>query len=342
MTTPPLPPPPRRPRPPAPPPPPPPIGGRQGGGGSDRPPARANTDVFSAPGHTLRPNRSVVIAASAVAVVAAVAALAAQGTSLPMFGDDGGAARPGTSVPSRPAGVACGGEAPAATPRPQFEGAPKMRLKPRVDYQALIHTPCGDMKVDLLEKSAPIAVNNFVFLAREGFYDGLPWHQIVYDFIIQTGDPNGHNAVPPDGPGYTIRDEPPRSADVYTYGTVGMANKGRAGTSGSQFFIVVHDYSGAVEGDPDPLAIRPRYTIFGHVRPRFYGSVETIARLGASGSGAELAAEPVVYVERVEIIASRGHEVRAGKGQEKSDADKRRKPRSKGREGTARHGGSPG
>ena len=86
-------------------------------------------------------------------------------------------------------------------------------------------------------RRAPRTVNNFVFLAREGFYDGLTFHRVVRGFVIQGGDPEGDGRG---GPGYTFADELPD--DGYPPGSVAMANAG-PGTNGSQFFIVTGDAS---------------------------------------------------------------------------------------------------
>lgn len=73
----------------------------------------------------------------------------------------------------------------------QWSSAPEMQLEQGKDYQATIHTTKGDIVIDLLETEAPITVNNFVFLANNGFYSDVPFHRIVKDFMIQTGDPTG-------------------------------------------------------------------------------------------------------------------------------------------------------
>ncbi|HEX2296441.1 MAG TPA: peptidylprolyl isomerase [Actinomycetota bacterium] len=187
----------------------------------------------------------------------------------------------------------------------QFERPPERTLDPDVDYWAVLRTSCGDMEVDLLEDTAPKAVNNFVFLARAGFYDGLVWHQVSPDFIIQTGDPNGVNAALPDGPGYTIEDELPKSRRAYVFGAMGFANAGTPDSSGSQFFIVVHDLPGALEGKPTPLKIERTYTIFGRVARKYYGSVQEIAEQPTAGGTDPLeAVRPLlpVYVNSIEIV----------------------------------------
>ena len=116
-------------------------------------------------------------------------------------------------------------------------------------YTATIQTNHGDMVIDLFPKEAPITVNNFVFLAREGFYDGVVFHRIIADFMIQGGDPTGTGRG---GPGYRFQDE--KVMRPYSRGTLAMANAG-PNTNGSQFFIVHQDY---------PLP--PNYNVFGLVK----------------------------------------------------------------------------
>lgn len=180
-----------------------------------------------------------------------------------------------------------------------------MRLRPRTNYLALIRTSCGNFRIDLLEETAPETVNNFVFLARKGFYDGLTWHEVSADFIIQAGDPNGDNGVEPDGPGYFIRDELPSDADSYVYGAVGMANAGRPDSAGSQFFVIVHDFPGAAEGKPKPLKIDVEYSIFGQVPSKYFGVLEAIARQDVQGGSDPVESlRPVrpVYLLDVRIV----------------------------------------
>ncbi len=117
-------------------------------------------------------------------------------------------------------------------------------------YEATIHTTDGDIVVDLLASEDPITVNNFVFLAQQGFYTNVPFHRIINGFMIQTGDPTGTGSG---GPGYKFQDEP--VTRDYTRGTVAMANAG-PNTNGSQFFIVQADMSGRLPKN---------YTIFGEV-----------------------------------------------------------------------------
>jgi peptidylprolyl isomerase len=179
-----------------------------------------------------------------------------------------------------------------------------MSLKRGVDYGAVIRTSCGDIRLDLLESAAPVAVNNFIFLARRGFYNGLTWHRVERNSVIQAGDPNGQNGTPPDGPGYTIADSLPAKARMYVYGVVGLANSGRPGTGGSQFFIVVHDLKGALKGHAQPAGYAPLYTIFGRVDKASYGTLERISKQQTKGGvDPVLAVEPKVpiYIDSITI-----------------------------------------
>lgn len=125
-----------------------------------------------------------------------------------------------------------------------------MQLEDGVQYQATLHTSMGDIVIDLLRDDAPITVNNFVFLAQQGYYTNVPFHRVIKDFMIQTGDPTGTGAG---GPGYDFEDEPVKRD--YSPGTVAMANRG-PDTNGSQFFIVDGDMRGRLPKN---------YTIFGEV-----------------------------------------------------------------------------
>jgi cyclophilin family peptidyl-prolyl cis-trans isomerase len=132
--------------------------------------------------------------------------------------------------------------------RKQWSRPPAMQLAPDVTYQATLQTNKGTITVDLLREDAPKTVNNFVFLARAGFYDGVPFHRVIAGFMIQSGDPTGTGTG---GPGYRFEDEPVKRR--YQAGTVAMANAG-PNTNGSQFFIM-HRAQG----------LPPNYTIFGQV-----------------------------------------------------------------------------
>jgi len=124
-----------------------------------------------------------------------------------------------------------------------------MAIDPKKSYTATVETSAGTMVADLFAGDAPATVNNFVFLAREGFYDGVIFHRVIEGFMIQGGDPTGTGRG---GPGYQFKDEPVKRK--YNRGTLAMANAG-PNTNGSQFFVMHRDY---------PLP--PNYTIFGALR----------------------------------------------------------------------------
>lgn len=117
----------------------------------------------------------------------------------------------------------------------------------------LIETNYGDMEVELFLDKAPLTAGNFEKLMEKGFYDGLTFHRVIQDFMIQGGDPNGDGTG---GPGYQIDDEPAALALKHNYGTLSMANSGE-NTVGSQFFIVVN---------PDGYhSLDGQYDVFGKV-----------------------------------------------------------------------------
>ena len=151
-----------------------------------------------------------------------------------------------------------------ATPSPtqggktmQWSSAPKMSIDQNKQYTATMKTNFGDIVLELFPKDAPLAVNNFVFLARQGYYDGVKFHRVVKDFMIQSGDPTGTGGGTP---GYSFADE--KVTRDYVAGILAMANTGRPNTNGSQFFITLADVSGKV---PSEYILAKTYTIFGIV-----------------------------------------------------------------------------
>jgi len=126
-----------------------------------------------------------------------------------------------------------------------------MTIDTNKSYVAVIHTDKGDIKVELFAQQAPQTVNNFVFLARDGFYNGLTFFWVKPDFVAQTGDPEETGQG---GPGYTIPDE--NSGVPFQAGTVGMAKKqDEPNSAGSQFFITL----------TDQLQLNGQFTSFGRV-----------------------------------------------------------------------------
>ena len=115
----------------------------------------------------------------------------------------------------------------------QYKTPPPMVIDPKKTYTATFHTDVGDFVVDLFAAQAPKTVNNFVFLAREGFYDGVTFHRVIRNFLAQGGDPTGTGTG---GPGYKFEDEFHPALRHDGPGVLSMANAGR-NTNGSQFFI---------------------------------------------------------------------------------------------------------
>jgi peptidylprolyl isomerase len=134
-----------------------------------------------------------------------------------------------------------------------YSQAPDMQIDTQKQYRATIETSLGNIKIELFAKETPKTVNNFVVLARDGFYDGLKFHRIIKDFMIQGGCPKGDGRG---DPGYKFEDEPISETRDYTAGIVAMANSG-PNTNGSQFFIMHGDKSGG--------GLPKNYVIFGQV-----------------------------------------------------------------------------
>lgn len=118
------------------------------------------------------------------------------------------------------------------TRQTQFRQAEQV-LEANKSYQAIIETNKGSMRLELYAQDAPITVNNFVFLARNKYYDGVVFHRVLDNFMAQTGDPTGSGRG---GPGYTFPDETDNGQVHSGKGILSMANSG-PGTNGSQFFI---------------------------------------------------------------------------------------------------------
>lgn len=147
---------------------------------------------------------------------------------------------------------AADGSSPRVT---TFAGPPPDCLDPDLDYQAVITTSEGDIRVLLDAERAPITVNNFVVLARYHFYDGLPFYEIWPRQMVLTGDATGEPELGQGGPGYTIPDEIPEVGVIYPVGTVAMWND-VPGENGSRFLIATGEQA---------TALPPRYTPFGLV-----------------------------------------------------------------------------
>src|SRR3712207_4921149 len=115
----------------------------------------------------------------------------------------------------------------------QYSAQPAMTIDPAKTYTATFDTSRGRIVCELFAKDAPKTVNNFVFLAREGFYDGTVFHRVIADFMVQGGDPTGTGRG---GPGYRFEDEVTNNPNKHGRGVLSRANAG-PNTNGSQFFI---------------------------------------------------------------------------------------------------------
>jgi len=119
----------------------------------------------------------------------------------------------------------------------QYSQPPAMQIDPSKRYVATFRTEKGDFQIELFAKQAPTTVNNFIFLAREGYYDGTTFHRVIRDFMAQGGDPTGTGTG---GPGYTIVDEPGALALKHDRaGILSMAKSRSPNSGGSQFFITL-------------------------------------------------------------------------------------------------------
>ncbi len=126
-----------------------------------------------------------------------------------------------------------------------------MAIDANKNYTATFHTSRGDIVCELYAKDTPKTVNNFVFLAREKFYDGTKFHRVIADFMVQGGDPTGTGSG---GPGYKFEDEVKNNPRKHKVGSLSMANAG-PNTNGSQFFIT-HVVTQWLDG---------KHTVFGQV-----------------------------------------------------------------------------
>jgi cyclophilin family peptidyl-prolyl cis-trans isomerase len=206
-----------------------------------------------------------------------------------------------------------------------FEDGPDFILLEGANYQAKVITSQGDFYIDLYQDNAPKTVNNFVFLVSKGYYDGVKFHRIFPDLLIQTGDRNTLDDDPNNdgmgGPGYAIDDEinwtsakiPTKQQGVLisegyssTTGLISkpirryslaMANSGKPNTNGSQFFVTLQD-----EGDTQIASLRGRHTVFAIVT-RGFEVIDKIAKTPVDDPDGEFPT-PLrdVYIKTIEVI----------------------------------------
>ena len=173
----------------------------------------------------------------------------------------------------------------SAEQRQHFDGEPPMCIDVAKRYTATMTTSKGTLVIALDPATAPKTVNNFVFLARYRYFDGIVFHRIIPGFVLQGGDPEGTGRG---GPGYRFADELPR-AGRYQVGSLAMANAG-PDTNGSQFFII---------SGPDGAALPPQYSLFGAV----VSGGDVVQAIDAVGTRSGTPKEQVV-IESVTIAES--------------------------------------
>lgn len=164
------------------------------------------------------------------------------------------------ATPEAAAPTAAPATAPTAAPAAsdtasranKYPSVPPQTIDPKKNYTATITTPRGDIVIKLRPDLAPVTVNSFVFLAREGYYDGLTWHRVIDGFMAQGGDPTGTGGG---GPGYAIPGEFSKTVFFDKPGVVAMARTNDPNSAGSQFFITF---------GPTP-SLDSQYAIFGEV-----------------------------------------------------------------------------
>lgn len=171
----------------------------------------------------------------------------------------------------------------------KYSAAPAMTIDSDADYQATIVSNLGSITIDLYEKETPIAVNNFVFLAQSGFYNGTSFHRVIRGYIIQGGDPLGTGYG---GPGYSFGNEVVTGVNFEPF-VVAMANAG-PNTNGSQFFITTRT--------SDASSLNGSYTIFGRV----IGGMTTVDKIesvsvGKNSTQQYLPDQPVV-ISSIQIV----------------------------------------
>jgi len=166
----------------------------------------------------------------------------------------------------------------------QYSSAPDLTIDLDKSYSATLDTNHGVIEIEFDPVRSPLAVNNFVFLARDGYYDGVIFHRVIENFMIQGGDPTGTGRG---GPGYKFRDEL-EGVGSYSRGTVAMANAG-PNTNGSQFFICHSD-----------AGLPHSYTIFGKVT----AGMDAVDSIATTDTGRSDRPEDEVTIRSVKITES--------------------------------------
>jgi peptidyl-prolyl cis-trans isomerase B (cyclophilin B) len=212
-------------------------------------------------------------------------------------GDSKKAATPASTTTTAPDALpaGCVKTVPPKTTKPTYKSAPAMTIDTAKSYAATFSTSCGTFTATLDAKNAPKGVNNFLFLAKNHFFDGLPWTRAARDFVIQGGDPKGGG----DGdPGYSVITETPKSG--YPLGTIAWAKKPTdpSGSAGSQFFVVTGTQTAALSQKANGSY---QYGAFGRVTSGLANAQKIMSLAPAAGDGPP---RIPMYVFNVTIKAS--------------------------------------
>ena len=265
-----------------------------GDGDGEEVSAAASTTADAASSGTTAAGSATTVAggttvAPGAATTAPGSATTSAGGTTPTTAVDGTPTTVATSVTlPAPVDPDCPAEDGSSERQVQFTAAPPTCIDPDASYVAEVVTSEGTFSIDLDTGADEAAVNNFVFLSRYHFYDGLDFHRVATDFVIQGGDPQGDGSG---GPGYEWTGGRPASPDVYQAGSVSMANSGGdPSTNGSQFFVALDDLSDRLPAD---------YTYFGDVVEGF----DVVETIGALGQGDGPPSRPVT-IDSVTITQS--------------------------------------
>jgi peptidyl-prolyl cis-trans isomerase B (cyclophilin B) len=223
----------------------------------------------------------------AIMLVVGILGLFGVGTAVSAFLRRSPDAEPTPTASSPPVeSVACGGQRPAAADvtKSTFDQPPERQIDEKKSYRAVMETSCGTIELELFADRTPVTVNSFVFLARDGFYDGLIFHRVIAGFMNQTGDPKGDGTG---GPGYQFKDEIVNSLKFDGGGLLAMANAG-PGTNGSQFFITVAPAE----------HLNGKHTIFGRV----VKGMDVVREINNVATDSADRPHETVYIERVRIV----------------------------------------
>ena len=199
-------------------------------------------------------------------------------------------ARPGGSGDKSPSAITTSADCPAGFSatlnKPSYSSFPPMTIDPSKTYTATITPDVGPITIQLDPKAAPKAVNSFVFLANQHYYDCMIFHRVIQTFMDQTGDPTGTGTG---GVGYTFADELPKTANPqYPLGSVALANAG-PNTNNGQFFIVA---------GPEGENLAPSYTLFGKVT----SGMDVVEKINAGGSVASSSTGTPITLHRMDSV----------------------------------------